>query len=119
MICSSVNLDRFISSPCWAFIPKGTLTYTGPVFREQVGIKFIHLPTLEDSGMLSPKGFSEEFRTKWSGVKLTLPVRGITELHDELSSRGVKCTTTASHGSDSTEISVTDPDGNTIEFQEA
>jgi len=29
MICSSVNLDRFISSPCWAFIPKGTLTYTG------------------------------------------------------------------------------------------
>jgi hypothetical protein len=85
--------------------------------RDDACIKFIPVPTLEELGWI-PRGTTEEARRKWSGIKLTLPVRGIADLHEELKARGVKCTMIEARVVEPAGFSVTDPDGNTIEFQE-
>jgi hypothetical protein len=41
------------------------------------------------------------------------------ELHEELTSKGVLCTAIGGNNPEASSFSVTDPDGNTIEFLES
>lgn len=102
------------SGNIWPVDPPGYATLR----RDEVCMKFTHYPTLEEPGWV-PEGSTEELRKKWCGTTLSLRVRGVSEFHEEVMSRGVSCRRLEDCDGETLGLSVTDPDGNRAEIREA